>query len=63
MVKEDVLTELDLPEDVEYQVDEYTSVVDVVTDERFADGNIRRFPMNGIEQPTIKSNSYKRDVM
>lgn len=43
--KEDVLTELGLTnEEVSYEFNEMTNVVDVIIDERFGDDNIRRLP-------------------
>jgi hypothetical protein len=45
VTKEDVLSELSLSKEVDYELnDENTNIVDVVIDERFDDANISRLP-------------------
>ena len=44
VTKEDVLSELGLSKEVDYELNESTNIVDVVIDERFHDASISRLP-------------------
>jgi len=44
VTKDDMLSELGLSEEVDYELSEKTNIVDVVIDERFDDANISRLP-------------------
>lgn len=44
VTKEDVISELGLSKEVDYELNEKTNIVDVVIDDRFNDANISRLP-------------------